>query len=66
MALRVRFYSYFLAVLCKTTTRNDKVLSILENVNDSGLFFVISFRIERWHYRLNLTGPETHRRTEQI
>ena len=34
----------FLAVLCKTTRRNDQLLSIVENVNNGGLFFVFFFR----------------------
>ena len=43
-------FVHYLAVLCKITTRNDQVVSILENVNDGDLFFVFSFRIKRWHY----------------
>ena len=48
------FFVHFLAVLCKTTTWNDQVLGILENVNDGALFFVFCFGIERWYHNIKL------------
>ena len=54
--MHVRYNSLYISSPSSAKQREKtKVLGILENVSDGGLFFVFSFGIERWHFILSLS-----------